>query len=334
MVLAAPRLTGAYAPILTPFAANRRSVDTVAFRHHLKFLDEAGLTGVVILGTNGEFIQLDADEKLALVEATLSAGTSLELIVGGTAAESPAATLSLLSQLRKYQSGVSTVLLAPPFYQAYAMGASMSEAAVVDFYRQVAGRLPNRLKLLLYNVPVSPDGPVTAPVTPRVVAALRDLPAIVGIKEAVAHLATILAYRAAFPNLKIFVGNDHLVSGGLMRGGAGSITAAANVFPSAVLKVYQAESDARRAAAQAELSALRRVLDLIPGKLVATQKLLLAWLEIVPQSSPVRDRRLELRASEKAQVWNRLLKVAATITVNVDIRAGILELGAKRGLPD
>ena len=238
------RLAGAFAPILTPFTPDGGSIDWESYRGHLAYLDEAGLNGILVLGTNGEFGQLTSDERFQLVEATLSAGTPLEVIVGGMVPDSPEETRSCVTRLADYAGQVAAILVAPPFYDVFAAGGAVPEDGVVDFYRQLA-RVQDRMPLLLYNVPVLVEGPVTAAITPGMVAALRDEAVVVGIKDSSARLENIPAYLKAKPGLHVLMGNDHVVAGGLAQGAVGSITACANVFPSAVLAGSSGPAGAR-----------------------------------------------------------------------------------------
>ncbi len=325
-----PDLSGAFAPILTPFTPDSVSIDLESYRRHLAFLEEAGLTGVLVLGTNGEFGHLTPDEKIKLVDATLAAGTSLKIVVGVTVPDSPDETLAFIARVAEYADQVAAVLVAPPFYDVVAAGGTVPDEQVVDFCRQL-GEVQDRLPFMLYNVPVPPGGPLTVAVTPDVMAALREEEAIVGIKDSTARLENIPAYLAAKPSLQVLVGSDHVVAGGLSLGAVGSITACGNVFPSALLAVRRAGPGSDREAAQAELSSLRRVLELVPGKMVATQKLLAYRLGVVPRWSPVRDHRKELSALEKDQLWACLEETAAGLVVNRAVRALALGAGAGAG---
>ena len=299
-----PRLSGAYAPILTPFTPDGGTIDWEAYRQQLDYLRGAGLDGVVVLGTNGEYGQLSDEEKYQLVTTTLEANTGLRVIVGGTKPESASGTLALLARLETLAPRIAAVLVAPPFFRNYAAGETVAAREVVQFYRSAVQMLDG-LPLLLYNVPVPAGGQVTAEVTPQAVATLADEPGIVGIKDSSGQAELILAYQAARPGLRLLVGSDHLVAAAVDGGAAGSVTACANVFPAAVLAVYRASQGPEREAAQARLSALRRVLELVPGKLVAAQKMMLARLGVVPRQSPVRVGG-ELTPDEAAAVWEAL----------------------------
>ncbi len=327
---AIPELAGAFAPILTPFTSDGGSLDLESYGRQLAFLEEAGLTGVLVLGTNGEFGYLAYDDKIRLIETTLAAGTSLKVLVGGVVPDSPDETLTFVARLAEYADQVTAVLVPPPFYDVVAAGGTVSDEHLVDFCRQLA-QVQDRLPLMLYNVPVPPSGPLTAAITPGVVAALSDEGTIVGVKDSTARLENIPAYLAAKPGLQVLVGSDHVVAGGLARGAVGSITAGGNVFPSAVLTVYRSDPGPDREAAQAELSRLRNVLELVPGKMVATQKLLVHWLGVVPRRSPVRDLSKSLTAREADQVWEYLEETAAGLVVNRAVQEQVARIATGAG---
>ncbi|UCH10370.1 MAG: dihydrodipicolinate synthase family protein, partial [Fidelibacterota bacterium] len=174
-----------------------------------------------------------------------------------------------------------------------------------------------------YNVPVPPEGRVTAPVTPGVVGALRGEKNIVGIKDSTARLENITAYQEARQDFQVLLGSDHVIAGGLALGAVGSITACGNVFPSAVLQVYAPQPGTEREKAQAELSLLRGVLESVPGKAVAIQKLLLDILGVVEAASPVRDAAKQLTDAERELILTLLSGLTAKLTLNQEIATQI-----------
>jgi dihydrodipicolinate synthase/N-acetylneuraminate lyase len=311
-------ISGAFAPILTPFLKDGRGIDLAALGRHLAFLDNTGLSGVLMLGTNGEFGYLSKDERLQLVETVIAADTTLRLIVGGTVPESPENTLDLVAQLAEYRDSLTAILVAPPFYNKYTHGESVSEASVVEFYRQLAA-IQEHLPLLLYNVPIPTERRMTAPVTPSVVNALKQAGIIVGVKDSTARLENIAAYLDAREDFQVLLGSDHVISEGLALGAIGSITACGNVFPTAVLKVYAAQPGPARETAQTELSLFRGVLESVPGKAIAIQKLLLKFLGVVENTSLVRDRDKNLTTSERGLVFQRLSAITAKLTINQEL---------------
>ena len=61
-------LRGVYVPLITPFAADGSVALDAIDRLCREYLD-AGVAGIVALGTTGESSSLDADEKRAVVDA-------------------------------------------------------------------------------------------------------------------------------------------------------------------------------------------------------------------------------------------------------------------------
>ena len=98
-----------------------------------------------------------------------------------------------------------------------------------------------------------------------------------------------------------------------------------------MLTVYRSDPGPDREAAQAELSRLRNVLELVPGKMVATQKLLAYRLGVVPRRSPVRDLSKSLTAREADQVWEYLEETAAGLVVNRAVQEQVARIATGAG---
>ena len=108
------KLAGAFAPILTPFTGSDKRINWDSYRSHLGFLEKTGLKGILVLGTNGEFGNLSIDERIQLVETTISANSALNIIVGGVVPDSPAKTMDFVAQLADYADQLTAVLVTPP----------------------------------------------------------------------------------------------------------------------------------------------------------------------------------------------------------------------------
>jgi len=302
-----------FAPILTPFDDSGANIDTAAFTQHLQYLTNAGLDGVLVLGTNGEFAHLRDTEKSELVDLALQI-EELQVIAGGTVPDSIEGTLALCSALNKHGSRLAGILVAPPFYGEYKSGHKISEKTIAEFYRALA-QLVLDVPLYLYNVPRSSEKQVTAAVSPAVMELLGDV-AIAGLKDSTGIAGNVPDYLSARPDLNILIGNDHAISEGISAGARGSITACANVFPSAVKTLYGHLHKPGEKQAQDELSVLRGVLEIIPGKMIAAQKLLLHIFGVVSQHSPVRIPGGSLTEPEKNRVLGQIGQICSTLEIN------------------
>lgn len=306
-------IAGAYAPILSPYSADLKSLDLDEFRAHLAFLKRGGLTGALVLGTNGEFGQLSINEKMALVKEATSTGDGFKIIAGATVPDSPTGTLDFANKLAALENPPDALLVAPPYYDRYAAGDRPQIGEIVEFFHQLAD-VQNRVPIMLYNVPVQSSGPVTAPVTPELVAEIDGHEMIIGVKDSTGELANISAYLAAKEGLQILVGNDHVMADGLAGGAVGSITACANLFPAQVLAVHEANDETTRKIAQGNLRELRLLLEMIPGKMIAVEKFLATELEIFHSPQTVRNSGGELSGEDRRAVLTRFENMASLVS--------------------
>ena len=86
-------LKGIYTPIVTPFAEDE-SIDYGKLKHNLDMLAKTGLDGIVVLGSNGEFVYLSHKEKLELIEFCVANFTKEKNIIVGTSYDSTIETIS------------------------------------------------------------------------------------------------------------------------------------------------------------------------------------------------------------------------------------------------
>jgi 4-hydroxy-tetrahydrodipicolinate synthase len=101
-----------------------------------------------------------------------------------------------------------------------------------------------------------------------------------------------------------FAGNGHRVAEGCAAGGAGSITAGANVFPDRAAAAQAAAwGQGDRQAAQARLSAARNVLDMFP--LQPATKAALVGIAGLPETA-VRPPQVELSPAQRVQLCEAL----------------------------
>ncbi len=72
--------SGIWVPLVTPFS--QAVIDHAALRRLVRFYAEAGVAGVVALGTTGEAAALDDREQRAVLDTVLDAAGTLPVIAG------------------------------------------------------------------------------------------------------------------------------------------------------------------------------------------------------------------------------------------------------------
>ncbi|MSO35475.1 MAG: dihydrodipicolinate synthase family protein [Acidobacteria bacterium] len=247
---------GVYTPLATPFTADG-SLDERGLTANVERYLQTPLTGLVVLGSNGEAPQLDddeADRAIAVVRAAMPRGRPL---LAGTGRESTRATIA--ANRRAADLGADAVLVrTPAFYKG-----QMTTEAFVRHYTQVADRSP--VPVLLYNVTIYTG----VNLLPDAIAALSAHPNIVGIKETNSDMVQFGDYLSrAQEGFTVLAGSGATYYSALALGAHGAILAVGGVAPDLCMNIFTAVSDGRFAEARAmqhKLAPLARLVGTAHG---------------------------------------------------------------------
>lgn len=219
-------LHGIFPPITTPFENGKIAFDKLGL--NLEKLSRTGIAGIVVLGSNGEYVYLSEIEKRAVIEAVVKAVPDNMPVIAGTACESAAETIRLTCD--SAELGARAALLTPPHYY----GGKMTDEALSRFYMDVADNIP--IPVLLYNVPKFTHLNLTVGLVSR----LSRHPNIVGIKDSSGNVNLLGQYlNSSEPGFKVLVGTAGVLFSGLSLGCVGGIVAMANVAPQACVKILE-----------------------------------------------------------------------------------------------
>jgi 4-hydroxy-2-oxoglutarate aldolase len=227
------RFAGIYTPLATPFAADG-SLDSRALARNVEKYLRSPLTGLVVLGSNGEAPQLEEYEADLAIKSVRDAMPKDRPLLAGAGRESTAATISATERAAKI--GVDAVLVrTPAFYKG-----QMTTAAFVTHYTQVADRSP--VPVLLYNVTIYTG----VNLLPEAVGILSQHPNIVGIKETNSDMVQFGEYLArAADGFTVLAGSGATYFSALMLGAQGAILAVAGVAPDLCVQIFTAVRDGR-----------------------------------------------------------------------------------------
>jgi 4-hydroxy-tetrahydrodipicolinate synthase len=247
------RARGVWAPALTPLDSNLMPDREKAIRYYWWLLDQ-GCHGIAFMGTNSEATSFSVAERRALLDATLEAGIEAEQLMVG----SGCAALTDAVELAKHATAAGcSLLVLPAFYYK-----GISDDGLYANYAEIIERVGSPdMKLNFYNFPKLSCVPITHGVMERLCAAYPGV--IKGLKDSSGDAAGCAAYIQAFPELAIFPGSELLLLEMLKIGGAGTITAGANVFPGAIRAVYDAyfAKSEELESLNERISAVRRVIQ-------------------------------------------------------------------------
>ncbi len=248
---------GVWAPALTPLDAEL-APDAERFVGHLRWLLDTGCHGVVVFGTTGEAPSFSVAERMALLDAALDAGVPADRVMVGTGCPALSDTVALSAHA--VARGCAGVLVVPPYYfkNPPADGVFASYAEVIE---RVGA---SGLRLYLYHFPRLS----CVPITPELIARLVDrYPGIVaGVKDSSGDWDGTQEYLRQFPDLAIFPGSETYLLPALEAGGAGCITATANINCGAIRSVFDTWTTEQGDAAtlQDGVTETRRIIETLP----------------------------------------------------------------------
>jgi 4-hydroxy-2-oxoglutarate aldolase len=214
------RLEGIFAPIPTPFEVGSGEVAYGRLAENIEGLNGTPLAGLVVLGSNGEFVLLDENEKEALIDLTRELAAPDKKVIAGTGCESTRATIHLTRVAARAR--VDAVLVVTPHYYK----GNMTDPALERFYLDVAEASP--VPVLLYNMPRNTG----LNLTPALVARLARHPNIAGVKDSGGDITQIAEFvRVTPPGFRVFAGSAGFLLATLALGGVGGTLATANIAP-------------------------------------------------------------------------------------------------------
>ena len=218
-------LRGAIAAALTPLAGGGAAIDEEAIPPYVDFLASHGLDGILALGTTGEGVLFDLDERRRVAELFKeAAGARLQLAVH-CGAQTTADTTTLAEHAATIGADAVAVI-APPYFALDADELLLHFAAAAHACAPVAFYVYEFAARSGYAVPLD------------VLTRLRDeAPNLAGLKVSDTPWEKFSPYL--IEGLDIFVGPEALVPRGFAGGAVGAVSGLAGSFPDAVVPLVR-----------------------------------------------------------------------------------------------
>ena len=290
-------LTGVMVATVTPFTRAGAAVDHDWIPPHLRFLEQAGVSSVFTLGTNGEGPSVGVAERRQVVETVVAHQGGLGVVAGAGTAALPDTIRAANDAL---EAGADAVAILPPFFEA-----QVDSAGLLGYFDAVLEALPAPGRVLLYNIPHKAQ----VDIPDDVVLALLDLHGerVIGIKDSsgvVERTSRYLAIAERFPTFTVLAGADAHHDRLYAAGCRGAVTGLGNAVPHLVLGIQAAHrSDRDAGRVQRELERLRALLAPYPS-LAALKQLIgiTARLPVTCVRPPHRDLTAEEQREFEAAV--------------------------------
>jgi 4-hydroxy-tetrahydrodipicolinate synthase len=292
------------APVLTPFAATGE-VDTGRFVDHARWLLAQGCSGLAPFGTTSEGNSLSGGERKTMLVALLEAGIDPAGLMPGTGLCSLPDTVDLTRHAVDH--GCGGVLMLPPFYYK-----NVSDDGLYRYFASTIERVgSSKLRVYLYHIPPFTQIGVSIPLIERL---RRDFPDIVvGLKDSSGDWSHTRRLIEALPGFRVYSGSDATLLDNLRLGGAGCISATANINARMLRQVADAYASPDAETLQAKASAIRKEVQLRP--LIQATKAIIAHVRKDPGWMVTRAPLDPLPAADAAALIAKLTELGYPATV-------------------
>ena len=286
---------GVLVPAVTPFQRDL-GVDARRFVDHCRWLLAEGASGLAVFGTTSEANSLSTPERMDLLEHLIESGIPAGVLLPGTGCCALPDTVALTKHATERRA--FGVLMLPPFYYKGVSDDGI-HASIAEVVQRVAD---DRLRIYLYHIPPMAGVAFSLPLIERL---LKDFPRIVvGIKDSSGDWNNTQALLDSFPGFEVFPGSETHLLDALRKGGAGCISATANVNVAAISRVIREWQGADADALQDGIARTRGAIQKFP--MVAANKAILARVRDDPAWDVVRPPLRPLAAEAKAQLFQAL----------------------------
>lgn len=283
--MSVPTLPGVFTASLTPLTS-KREPDLPALIEHVRWLLQQGSDGAALLGSTGEANSLTLEQRLKIIEQAGSTLPQERLMLGTGSCSLPDAIRLTKASV---DSGVTTVLVLPPFYYR-----PHTDEGVFRFFCELIEAVNEpKLRVVFYHFPQMTGYSFSVDVLLRLRKSYGLTAA--GIKESSGNWENMRNLAEQIPDFSVYSGTEQHLYELLRVGGAGCITASGNLTSPACRRVYrawQSGDSAEADSAQRELTAQRLALQNQPyvsglKSLFALQSGRKTWLTMLPPFLPL-----------------------------------------------
>jgi 4-hydroxy-tetrahydrodipicolinate synthase len=243
------QLKGTGVALVTPFNA-QLEVDYNALTRLVKHVTDGGVNYLVVMGTTGESVTLNKEEKKKVLSHIKSVNEGKLPIVLGIGGNN---TQEILETIEHTDfTGITAILSVSPYYN------KPTQEGIYQHYVKIADACP--VPVILYNVP----GRTSSNMLPETTLRLAKHKNIIGIKEAAGSVEQVMKIVHKKPeNFMVISGDDALTLPFMSVGAVGVISVVANSNPKLFTEMVNHCLNADFIAAQKPHYQLLEIIDLL-----------------------------------------------------------------------
>ncbi len=289
------KFSGVLSPVLTPFTKDLKpdSRRLVKLCHWLSSQNVA----LVLFGTTSEANSLSLEEKISLLDDLVEAGINPSLLMPGTGCCSLTETVQLTSHAVKL--GCKGTLMLPPFFYK-----DINDDGLFRSYAETIERVgDSALKIYLYHIPPVSGVSISLDLIERLI--IRYPNVIAGVKDSSGNWEnTQSILERQWDDFRVFAGSEHFLLQTMRAGGAGCISATANINPNAIYNLYKEWKSDRADNLQEQLNQVRTVLESYP--MIPALKSVISYYSNHPDWTIVRPPFISLEKETQKELIQKL----------------------------
>jgi len=243
-------LIGTGVALITPFRSDL-SVDHHALAEIVEFNITNGVDYLVICGTTGESVTITLEEKIAISKTVVAANKGRVPLVIGIGGNNTSAVVDEIKSTDL--SNFTAILSVAPYYN------KPTQEGFYQHFKAIAKSTTT--PIILYNVPGRTAKNIEASTIVRLA---TDFKSIIAVKEAGNNMSQYLKLiKNKTSDFLVISGDDDLVLGVTLAGGAGVISVIGQAFPKEFSEMIQLGLDNNVVASRAIEMRLMPIINLI-----------------------------------------------------------------------
>ena len=242
---------GIITPIVTPFYRDeKQKINYDATKKLVDYVIDNGVSGIFVLGSNGEFHVIRQQEKIEFAKRVVEMVDHRVPVFAGPGACSTQETIETAKAMEA--AGVDALSVISPYF------VQPTDEELYEHFKAVAESV--KIPIILYNIPRLTGVNINSTVFER----LTALDNVAGIKDSSRNIENLQSYIdvAKKKGLAVLVGSDGIIAQGYRMGATGAIAGMSNVIPKLMTDMFKALVEKRDEEAdklQEEVNVIRDV---------------------------------------------------------------------------
>lgn len=237
---------GSIVALITPMHSDN-SIDYPSLEKLLEWHIREKTDAISILGSTGESVTVEEGERIDIIRFVMEIVNERLPVIVGTGSSSTQHTIHLTEQAMEL--GADAVLIVTPYCN------KPTQEGLFQHFSAIAKAVP--IPQILYNVPARTG----CDLLPETVIRLKDVPNIVGLKEATGDLSRLP--KLLETEIDLYSGDDPTAAAFMLAGGKGVISVIANVCPQSFHQLCAAATRGDRAKTESLNEALMPLLKIL-----------------------------------------------------------------------